>query len=191
MVHFVSRSLLASYFVADGLAALANPEPLVEDAEPLVLKATEYANQFLPVSVSTRIPTSTATTVRLHGLIQAIGGLMMATGILRRLGAMIVVAAFVPKVIMARPTRQSEEEPNPSGEDTPEEQAEDRLAFLRLIALLGAGLIAAQDTQDKPSRAWLSAHKKLAAPETPAGSKQAKKAAQRHTEVLREALTQA
>ena len=141
-LHFVSRSLLAGYFIADGLKAVVDPEPLVPGAEPLASKVGEYADRYLPPDLVRFVPTTTQTLVRFHGITQAAGALMMVTGIFRRAGAAIVVAAYVPKVIIAR-------------RDCP-----DRLSFLRELALLGGALVEAGNTQGKPNRAWLAADRK-------------------------------
>lgn len=142
-MRFTSRCLLGSYFIADGLKAAINPTPLVEQAQPLADKLTRSAQRYLPDDAARRMPVRTETLIRIHGIVQATGALMMATGIFRRAGAAAMAIAYAPKVLMARPGL-----------------ADDKLPFVRDLALLGAALIAAGDTQGKPNLSWLAAEKK-------------------------------
>jgi len=64
------------------------------------------------------------TLVRLHGIIQAAGAVMMATGLFRRLGAAIVAVSYLPKVLSASPS-----------------SSDDVIPFSRELALLGGVLI--------------------------------------------------
>jgi len=132
--------MLAGYFVADGVDALNHPEPRVDDIAPLAQGVTKTVQRFLPESVKDKVPTQPATYVRIHAAIQVAGATMLATGFLRRLGAGLVVLAYLPRVIAARPRLKS---------------VADR-RFLRELALLGGLTIAAMDTQGKPNLAWLA-----------------------------------
>jgi uncharacterized membrane protein YphA (DoxX/SURF4 family) len=143
LIRFASRSLFAGYFVADGLQAILDPDSRVSQAEPLAEQVTQYAQRVLPPEVARRVPTRTETWVRVHGIAQTAGALMLATGVFRRVGAALVVAACVPKVLVASRSALTA----------------DRMAFLREVPLLGGALIAAQDTQGKPGLRWLASHR--------------------------------
>jgi len=134
--------MLAGYFVADGVAAINRPELLTDDMAPLARAVTQTARRLLPESASAKIPQDTAAYVRIHGAIQAVGGVMVATGFLRRFGAGLIALAYLPRVIAARPRIKSL---------TTDQR------FLREVALLGGVVIAAMDTQGKPNLAWLAA----------------------------------
>lgn len=125
-MRFSSRCLLSGYFVADGLKAALNPEPLIGEAEPYAEKFTSFVDQALPTDLARRVPSRTVTLVRLHGIIQAVGGIMMALGLLRRLGAVIVAASYLPKVLSARPS---------TSDDVP--------GFTKDLALLGGVMLEA------------------------------------------------
>jgi len=170
--RFACRSLLAGYFIADGVQAFVNPDPRVADAEPWATKVVEWSNRVLPADLARRIPDKTETLVRIHGAAQTVGGLMLATGLFRRTGAALVAVAYVPKVFAARPTSLSA----------------DKLPFARELALLGGVLVAARDTEGKPNLAWMindrrrfvSAQKRL--------TKKAAKTAQAAAKKVRAAL---
>ena len=166
-LRFVCRSMLASYFVADGLKAALDPEPLVADAEPTALKATEYVERFLPPDVARFVPTTTQGLVRIHGIVQAVGGLLMATGVFRRLGALILAAAYAPKAISAGRSL------NPFN-------------ILRDVSLLGGVLIEAGDTQGKPHLGWMLAYKQQQAAQARSAHKKQAKNVDRRTIALRD-----
>ena len=147
LVHFVSRGLLAGYFVVDGLSTAINPDRLAPVIEPVVEDLTNRVRRLLPQEVSDKVEVKTATLVRLYGLVQATGGLMLATGVFRRGGAAVMAAAYLPTALMAF-----------------RRQSPDKLAAPRELALLGGALIAARDTQGKPSLRWLASHRQAGKP---------------------------
>lgn len=102
LFRFATRSLLASYFVADGLKAALDPEPLVDQAEPMAVRVHELAEHYLPADLAQRLPTKTATLVRVHGIVQVAGAVLMATGIFRRTGALLVGVCYGEKVFRNR-----------------------------------------------------------------------------------------
>ncbi len=140
LLRFISRSLLASYFVVDGVKAVADPRRLAPQAEPLAEKLTGFADRLLPDTLAQRLPIKPETFVRVHGAAETLGALMMATGICRRPGAALLALAYLPRLVMARPA----------------DHAADRAPLLRELALLGGVLIEARDTQGRPGAAWLN-----------------------------------
>jgi len=137
--RFVSRSLLAGYFIADGAEAVINPESRVDQADPWAQKIIAWSQRVLPRDLARYVPEKTESFVRIHGAVQVAGAVMLSTGILRRPGAALVVAAYAPKVLAALPTSLRA----------------DKLPFIRELALLGGALIAVRDTQGKPDLTWL------------------------------------
>ena len=177
-ISFSSRCLLSGYFVADGLQAAINPEPLVDDAEPYATKFTSYVDQLLPADIARRVPRTTTTLVRLHGIVQTVGALMMATGIFRRLGATMVAVSYVPKVLMARPT-----------------SSDDILPFTRELALLGAAMVESVNKGKHCTRGQKKKLRKAAKSASVSNAKAAvevsKKEHGRQTEALRRILSSA
>ena len=133
--------MLASFFVVNGAKAAAKPNALVADAEPIVRKAVPLVQRVAPPSVANYVPEDTRTRVRATGIAQLLGGLGLASGLGRRASATLLSASMVPHVLASRPAKGA----------TAEEQAASRSVLLRNVALLGATLIASQDTQGKPS----------------------------------------
>jgi uncharacterized membrane protein YphA (DoxX/SURF4 family) len=150
LLRFAGRTMLASFFVVNGAKAVANPEPLVSSAEPLAKAFVPLAQKVAPPTVANYIPEDTRTLVRLTGVAQVLGGLMLATGIGRRLGAGLLGASMIPHVLASRPGKLS----------TPEERQIAQSQLLRNVALLGGAILASLDTQGKPDLAWLAADRK-------------------------------
>jgi len=146
LLRFAGRTMLASFFVVQGAKAVINPEPLVEDADPFAKAFVPLAQKVAPASVAGYLPEDTKTLVRVTGAAQVVGGLMLATGLGRRLGAGILGLSMIPHVIASRPTKNS----------TAEERQIAKSLLLRNVALLGGAILASQDTQGRPSLAWLA-----------------------------------
>ena len=103
LLRAAARTMLASYFVASGIRAVRNPDPLVPAAEPVVDKIVPLAKQYAPDQIASRIPEDTATLVRVDGALQIVGGLALATGKGRRLGAYLLAGSLVPNTIAKHP----------------------------------------------------------------------------------------
>ncbi len=165
LLRFVARSMLASYFVINGIKAIQHPEELVPAAEPVADKVLPLVASTVPESVRGYLPEDTAGLVKLTGALQVLGGLSLATGLGRRCGAGILAATMVPHVLATNPLK---------GPD----KATTRAQLSKNVALLGGVLLAAQDTEGKPTLAWrLRTQKQLLA----------KDAARRKAELERDA----
>jgi uncharacterized membrane protein YphA (DoxX/SURF4 family) len=138
--------MLASFFVVQGAKAVMNPEPLVADADPFAKAFVPLAQKVAPASVASYLPEDTKTLVRITGVAQVVGGLMLATGIGRRLGAGVLGLSMIPHVMASRSSKGS----------TSEEREIAKSQLLRNVALLGGAILASLDTQGRPSLAWLA-----------------------------------
>jgi uncharacterized membrane protein YphA (DoxX/SURF4 family) len=149
LLRAVARTMLASYFVVSGVKAIKDPAPLVPAAEPLADRLVPLLKQYAPGQVANIIPEDAATLVRVNGAAQILGGLALATGKGRRLGALLLAASILPSTVAKHPfwTRTD-----------PDEKALDRAHFLKNISLLGGVLLASADTEGKPSISY-RAHK--------------------------------
>ena len=169
LLRAAARTMLASYFVASGIKAVRDPDPLVPAAEPVVDKIVPLAKQYAPDQIASWIPEDTATLVRVDGALQIVGGLALATGKGRRLGAYLLAGSLVPNTIAKHPFWSRTD---------PDERAEDRNAFLKNVSLLGGVILAARDTEGKPGLAWRAqtGSQRLARKTNKASAKLAKKA---------------
>ncbi len=145
LLRAAARTMLASYFVASGVKALRDPGPLVPAAEPVAEKLVPLVKQYAPDLVAGYIPEDAKTLVRVNGAVQVIGGLALATGKGRRVGSLLLAGSLIPSTAAKHPfwTRKDAEE-----------KALDRGQFLKNVSLLGGVLLAAGDTEGKPSLVW-------------------------------------
>ncbi len=149
LLRATARTLLASYFVASGYKSVRHPELLVSAAEPVTDKLVPMVKKYAPAQVAGFVPEDTQTLVRVNGVAQLVGGLALASGKGRRLGAVVLATSLVPSTLAKHPfwTRTD-----------PLEKAEERAHFLKNVSLLGGVLLAAGDTEGRPSLVYL-AHK--------------------------------
>ncbi len=143
LLRFVARSMLASYFVANGVRAFTHPEEFVAAAEPLAEKVVPLVNSALPQAARELLPTDTADLVKLSGALQVAGGLSLATGLGRRLGAGMLAATMVPHVLASNPLKTKGSA-----------RVAARAQLGKNVALLGGVMLAAQDTEGRPGLVW-------------------------------------
>ena len=140
IIRGLGRTMFASYFIVKGTNSAMKPESFVEDAEPVADRLLPLMQRALPASVGAYIPEDTKTLVRITGAAQAFGGLGMATGLARRVGA----TTMVPHVLASIPDKSLPRD----------ERAAARSVLLRNVALLGGAMMASRDTAGRPSLAW-------------------------------------
>ena len=149
LLRSTARTMLASYFVISGLKAVRDPDSLVPAAEPLVDGVVPTVQRFAPEQVASLVPTDAKTWVRINGALELVGGIALASGKGRRLGAALLALSLVPTTIGKYPFWSRSD---------PAERAADRDHFLKNVSLLGGVLIASRDTEGKPSLGY-RAHK--------------------------------
>ena len=145
LLRAAARTMMASYFIASGVKALRDPDAQVPDAEPLTDKVVPVVKDYAPEQVASFIPEDARTLVRVHGATQVVGGLALASGKGRRLGALLLAYSLVPGTIAKHPFWSRTD---------PAERAHDQHQVLKNVSLLGGVLLAAADTEGKPSLAW-------------------------------------
>jgi uncharacterized membrane protein YphA (DoxX/SURF4 family) len=145
LVRAIGRTMLSSYFVLSGIRAIRNPEEFVEDAQPVTDRLVPAIKRYAPTQVAEYVPEDTTSLIRVNGAIQVAGGLAMATGKGRRLGAGLLALSMVPTTLARHPfwTR-----------DTPAERAHDRQQFVKNVGLIGGVIIASRDTEGRPGLVW-------------------------------------
>ncbi|HUZ22703.1 MAG TPA: DoxX family membrane protein [Streptosporangiaceae bacterium] len=140
VLRAVARPMLASIFTIQGYNTLRHPERVASAAEPVVRSLAER----LPV-----VPDQTEQAVRLNGAIQLAAGSLLAMGRWPRLSALAIAATLVPTTLAEHRFWEAQDE---------QERAQQRIHFLKNLAMLGGLLIAAADTAGQPSLAWRGRH---------------------------------
>jgi putative oxidoreductase len=142
-VRTAARAMLASIFVVSGIRTLINPESKVVAAKPL----TDRTGPLI-AKISPTLPTDARTQVRAKAGADVAAGLLLASGKLTRPAAAVLAAGLVPATITGHPF-WSFSQP---------ERTEHETGFLTNLALLGGLLLAAVDTQGKPSIGYRTSH---------------------------------
>ncbi|MET8247637.1 DoxX family protein [Streptomyces sp. NPDC005202] len=140
LLRVVGRPLLASMFIAGGLSSARSPKDVAPAAEPVVGPITKRVRV---------LPDSTEQVVRLHGGVQVLAGVLLGMGRLPRLSALALAAGLVPTTVAGHRFWEAED---------PAERAQQRIHFLKNLAMLGGLLIAADDTAGAPSLLWRGRH---------------------------------
>jgi uncharacterized membrane protein YphA (DoxX/SURF4 family) len=138
LVRRIARPLLASSFVYGGIDTLRNPQTRVPGAAPVVETITRTADQQLPVQV----PRDVEQWVRIDAGIKVGAGSLLALGKLPRLSALALAGSIVPTTLAGHRFWEHED---------PEERFGQLSNLLKNAGLLGGLLIAAVDTEGRPS----------------------------------------
>lgn len=143
IVRRLARPMLSSIFVTAGFSSLRNPDHAAPAAAPVVDKLRSV----LPRQVASLIPADPATAVRVNGAVHVVGGLMLATGKFPRVASVVLAGTLLPTTLAGHAFWQ---------EDDPAKRAQQQVHFFKNVSLVGGLLIAAVDTEGKPSAAWRS-----------------------------------
>ncbi|PPJ24869.1 DoxX family protein [Nocardia nova] len=141
LIRRLARPLLASVFVVDGVDTLMHPEPRAQAATTLV----SHGEQRLPDSVSAKLPSDPAKVVRINAIVRVGAGTLLALNRAPRLSSLALAVTVIPATVT---------EQDFWNESDAQQRAAKRTAFLKDVGLLGGLLIAAADTEGKPSLGW-------------------------------------
>jgi uncharacterized membrane protein YphA (DoxX/SURF4 family) len=132
----LARPMMAGIFVYGGLDALRNPEGKAKAADDVAPLLAEWLH--LPV-------TDTVTLVRINGGVQLVAGSLLAVGKARRISALALAASLAPTTYAGHRYWEEVDE---------EKRAQQRIHFLKNLAMLGGLILAAGDTGGRPSLPW-------------------------------------
>lgn len=138
LVRRIARPLLASSFVYGGIDTLRNPQSRVPGATPVVEQITARADEQLPVQV----PRDVEQWVRIDAGVKVAAGSLLALGRLPRLSALALSVSIVPTTLAGHRFWEH---------DDPQERFGQTSHFLKNLGLLGGLLLAAVDTEGRPS----------------------------------------
>jgi uncharacterized membrane protein YphA (DoxX/SURF4 family) len=140
LIRRIARPLLSVAFIGQGVDALRNPKPAADAARP----ALDGIRQ-LPDPIGANVPSDAETFARINAAVQIGGGLLLATGKAPRLASAALAVTVVPGSIGGHMFWN---------ESDPARKADERRALLTDLSLLGGLIIAAVDTEGKPSLGW-------------------------------------
>jgi len=132
--------MLSAVFISRGVDALRSPKPAADAARPTLEGLSK-----LPDPVGTNVPSNAETVARVNAAVQIGGGLLLATGRLPRVASAALALTVVPGSLGGHMFWR---------ESDPQRKADERRAFLTDVSLIGGLIIAAVDTEGKPSLGW-------------------------------------
>lgn len=140
LIRRIARPMLSAVFISRGVESLRSPKPAADAARPTLEGLSK-----LPDPVGTKVPSNAETVARINAAVQIGGGLLMATGKLPRLASAALAASVVPGSLGGHMFWNQSD---------PGRKADERRAFLTDVSLIGGLIIAAVDTEGKPSLGW-------------------------------------
>src|SRR6476646_4115618 len=140
LIRRIARPMLSAIFISRGIDALRSPKPAADAARPTIEGLSK-----LPDPVGINVPSNAEAVARVNAAVQIGGGLLLATGKLPRLASAALALTVVPGSLGGH-TFWSESDPH--------RKADERRAFLTDVSLIGGLIIAAVDTEGKPSLGW-------------------------------------
>ncbi|TYP87174.1 DoxX family protein [Blastococcus xanthinilyticus] len=138
LVRRIARPLLAAPFIYGGISTLRKPQDRVPGATPVVEKLAETADKQLPVQV----PRDVEQWVKADAAIKVAAGSLFALNKFPRVTALVLSASIVPTTLAGHRFWEH---------DDPTEQFGQISNFLKNTGILGGLLLAAVDTEGRPS----------------------------------------
>jgi putative oxidoreductase len=127
--------MLAATFISGGVDTLRNPAPKVAKAQPVAAKVAR------PLG----LPEDTEQLVKINAAVQVGAGLLLGLGRLPRLSAVALAGSIIPTTLAGHRFWEETE---------PANRNQQRVHFMKNMGLLGGLILAAVDTEGKPSLAW-------------------------------------
>ncbi|MGP4056972.1 DoxX family membrane protein [Mycobacterium sp. 4D054] len=140
LIRRVARPMLSAVFISRGVEALRSPKPAT-DATRQTLEGLSK----LPDPVGTNVPSNAETVAKVTAAVQIGGGLLLATGRLPRVASAALALSVVPSSLGGHAFWN---------ENDPQRKTDERRAFITDVSLIGGLIIAAVDTEGKPSLGW-------------------------------------
>ncbi len=133
LVRRLARPMLAATFIDGGLDQIRNPGTKAERADPVAPTLASMIPQ---------LPQDPETLVKINGATMVTAGSLLALGKLPRLSALVLAATLVPTTLAGHAFWQAEDERS---------RVQARSHLLKNVGMLGGLLLAAVDTEGKPS----------------------------------------
>jgi uncharacterized membrane protein YphA (DoxX/SURF4 family) len=133
----LARPLLAGIFVYGGVDALRTAKAKA----PAVADVAQPIADAVPVD----LPSDTEQLVKLNGAVQVVAGALLAAGKFPRVAALALAATIVPTTAAAHRFWEADDDAT---------KAQQTIHFLKNASILGGLILAALDTEGRPSIAW-------------------------------------
>ncbi|MFL6160863.1 MAG: DoxX family protein [Jatrophihabitantaceae bacterium] len=139
LIRRIARPLLAASFISGGIDTLRNPTPRVPSAEKVVRPLVDAVPQL----------SNTEQVVKIDAAIKVVAGTMLALGKFPRLSAAVLAASLVPTTVAGHRFWE---------ESDPVRRRNQQLHLVKNAGIVGGLLLAAVDTEGRPSLVWRAQH---------------------------------
>jgi uncharacterized membrane protein YphA (DoxX/SURF4 family) len=127
--------MIAGMFISGGVDAMLHPDAKAPRAQAVTQ----------PITDTLGIADDPATFVRINGAVMVVGGVLLGTGRVPRLAAIVLGATLIPTTLAAHRFWEI---------DDPTQRAQQRVHFLKNVSMFGGLILAATDTEGRPSLSW-------------------------------------
>lgn len=138
--------MLAALFIQGGIAALKAPQGHAQVAKPVLDAMAPAVDKAVEVAPVGQRPDDEML-IKIDAGVKIVAGSMLALGKFPRLASTALAASLVPTTLAAHRFWE---------ETDPQKKQDQQIHFLKNLGMLGGLLIAAADTQGRPSLAWQS-----------------------------------
>jgi uncharacterized membrane protein YphA (DoxX/SURF4 family) len=135
ITHALARPLIAAMFVTGGVDSLRHPEAKAPTAEAVAPKVADAVG----------VSADTVTLVKVNGAVMVGAGALLALGKLPRLAAAALAGTLVPTTLAGHRFWEETDQ---------KARAMQRIHFLKNVSMLGGLILAATDTNGRPSLGW-------------------------------------
>jgi putative oxidoreductase len=150
-------------FITGGLESLRHPArkvPAVEQVAPPIARRLPY------------LPEDPEALVRVNGAVQVGAGLMLALGRFPRLSAALLAGSLLPTTLTEHRFWEEKDDAR---------RAQQQIHFFKNLSMLGGLILAAVDTEGRPSLAWRARH---ATHHAAVGTRRTRRAASRNAKLV-------
>lgn len=144
LLRRVARPMLAALFIQGGINALNAPQGHVQAAKPVLDAVSPAVDKAVEIAPIDRRPDDEML-IKIDAGVKIVAGSMLALGKFPRLASTALAASLIPTTYAGHRFWEETDEAK---------RAEQQIHFFKNIGLLGGLLIAAADTEGKPSVAW-------------------------------------
>lgn len=137
LVRRIARPLLASIFVSGGINALRSVEGHASVASPFAEKTAR--------ALPGNLPTDPQQLVKIDAAVKVGAGSLLALNKFPRISSILLAGSLVPTTLAAHRFWEESE---------PETRAQQQIHFFKNLSLLGGLILAAVDTEGRPSVGW-------------------------------------
>lgn len=137
IIRRLARPMLAAVFIKSGVDTLLNPAPRAAAAEPLVNKVSPQLPE--------QVPSQPEELVKIDAGVKIAAGTLLALGKLPRVSSLALAASMIPTTYAGHAFWEQSD---------PAAKAAEQVQFLKNLSILGGLVLAAVDTEGKPSLGW-------------------------------------